>query len=109
MSDVLGSRYVTIAWINFHEMLTAALQLGDDPFPDPTCNAQVKPIADAGVYNGWQYEGCFTDTYSQRSLSKWLWQASSNTSIQTCTQACGSAGYSVAGLEYGNGMTPLSH
>jgi len=79
------------------------LQLGDDPFPDPTCGV-TKPIADAGVFNGWQYEGCFTDLYGQRTLSDWQW-SNANTTIQTCTSECASLGYTIAGLEYGNGRS----
>ncbi|KAK8257222.1 WSC domain-containing protein [Phyllosticta capitalensis] len=73
-------------------------QAGDDPNPDPTQNSTVL-LPNAGSYNGMTYQGCWTDqipsTLSVRVSSV------NNNSIETCTAACSSQGYKIAGLENG--------
>lgn len=76
-------------------------QQGDDPFPDPTCNATLGP-EDVGTFNGMTYQGCYTDQGSSRSLPYTAF-GSGNNSAALCTAACANAGYTVAGMEYGDG------
>ncbi|GIZ42477.1 hypothetical protein CKM354_000574700 [Cercospora kikuchii] len=53
---------------------------------------------------GWSSLGCYTDSVGSRSLgSQQFIDAGANAmTVAACTQACKSAGYSVAGLEYAN-------
>ncbi|PIA82429.1 putative fungistatic metabolite [Cercospora beticola] len=53
---------------------------------------------------GWSSLGCYTDSVGSRSLgSQQFIDAGANAmTVAACTQACKSAGYPVAGLEYAN-------
>jgi hypothetical protein len=52
------------------------------------------------------YAGCYTDSPA-RSLANLIWTGNSSTTIQGCVGACANAGYTVAGIEYGNQVRPL--
>ncbi|KAI4721898.1 hypothetical protein E4T48_01915 [Aureobasidium sp. EXF-10727] len=72
----------------------------DDPFPDPAYNS-TSSSANETVYAGnMTYAGCYTDSGS-RTLANLNYDSPSNT-IEKCTAACASAGYSIAGMEYGS-------
>jgi len=77
-------------------------QDGDNPNPDPTCTATVTP-ADQGTYNNFTYQGCYTDNAGGggRTLPNRITPA--NTTIESCTAGCAAAGYTVAGIEFGDG------
>ena len=75
-------------------------QDGDNPNPDPTCTATLVP-ADQGTYNNFTYSGCYSDNVGGRTLANRL--TVTNTTIDSCTAACGTAGYKIAGVEFGEG------
>lgn len=79
--------------------------IGDDPYPDPSCN-QIASNPDTTLhYNDMGYQGCYSDqtTGSGRALAYRAY-TSANNSIEMCTLACVNAGYSIAGMEYADGM-----
>ena len=53
--------------------------------------------------DGWVSEGCFTDSVADRTLANLVNTAGGGSvmTVELCTTACGSAGYSLAGAEYG--------
>jgi hypothetical protein len=55
-------------------------------------------VQTSGLPSGWQYTGCISDNVGSRTLP--IQQNVNNNDATTCLQACGSAGYDVAGLEY---------
>ncbi|KAI5193666.1 hypothetical protein E4T39_08850 [Aureobasidium subglaciale] len=72
---------------------------GDDPWPNATCKSTVSPPS--VPYSGMSYAGCFADSSDGPSAGRILpYQAFSNSTntIETCTAACSSASYSLAGL-----------
>jgi len=75
-------------------------QAGDDPFPNPTINTTV--FVDRTVYAGnMTFAGCWSDgSRGLPSLSYVAYNNQSN-SINLCTSACASKGYTIAGMEYG--------
>lgn len=75
-------------------------QIGDNPNPDPSCNTTVTAV-DQGTYNNFTYQGCYTDNVGGRALRNRI--SLTNTTIESCTAACATAGYTVAGLEYSSG------
>jgi hypothetical protein len=75
------------------------MQAGDDPNPSGICNSIAAP-ADAGVFNGFTYQGCYTDKSAKRALGFQAFVGSNSASL--CTAACQAAGYSVAGMEFGD-------
>lgn len=50
-------------------------------------------------YNGWSYSNCYQDSVSSRSLPVTM-QVSGPMTVELCLDACHSAGYSVAGVEW---------
>lgn len=76
-------------------------QDGDNPNPDPTCST-IAPVVDQGTYNNFTYAGCYADNTGGRALPEPM--TLTNTTIDSCTAACGAAGYKVAGVEYADGM-----
>lgn len=72
------------------------------PSVRPTSNAPPPP-------GGWFALGCYNDTVGTRSLSNTQYLQVPMT-IEACTSACFTAGYSLAGLEYGGEyvIPPLS-
>lgn len=75
-------------------------QIGDSPNPDPS-NAAAPTINGTGA-DGMTYHGCWSDASSTRALSYTAYTGQSNATVETCTAACVAAGYTVAGMEYGN-------
>lgn len=77
------------------------LQAGDSPNPSGS-NAAVPAIAGTGA-SGMTYQGCYTDATSSgaHALSNVV-SVSGSLSVETCTAACSSAGYSIAGMLYGS-------
>ncbi|KAL0950804.1 hypothetical protein HGRIS_007569 [Hohenbuehelia grisea] len=55
----------------------------------------------AETVNGFTYQGCFTDSVASRTLPTRLDLGSAAT-IEKCVSACGGAGFSFAGLEFGD-------
>ena len=51
--------------------------------------------------SGWTYQGCYSDSTYTRWLTGYGFADSSSMSYELCTQTCFSAGYAVAGVEYG--------
>ncbi|KAI1266095.1 WSC domain-containing protein [Xylariaceae sp. FL1019] len=73
-------------------------QTGDSPHPDPSCN-EVANLAPTDVYNGMSYQGCWTDQ-DPRSFTTQL-SDDEQLTVESCTAACISQGYKLAGMEYG--------
>ncbi|KAI5263007.1 hypothetical protein E4T47_09141 [Aureobasidium subglaciale] len=72
---------------------------GDDPWPNTTCQSTAS--SPSVPYSGMSYAGCFADSSDGPSAGRILpYQAFSNSTntIETCTAACSSASYSLAGL-----------
>ncbi|KAK3673066.1 hypothetical protein LTR78_007177 [Recurvomyces mirabilis] len=60
------------------------------------------PISvNAGV-DGWTSQGCYTDQVGSRTLSNGVAtpRGASSLTVQLCVDTCGSAGYTLAGVEY---------
>jgi hypothetical protein len=79
------------------------LQAGDDPYPDPTlvgsCPLQTLP---SGTYAGnMTYSGCWQDA-SGIALPYLAYNDPNNNSVELCTSTCNTAGYTIAGVEYGS-------
>ncbi|KAL3418802.1 wsc domain-containing protein [Phlyctema vagabunda] len=75
-------------------------QTGDDPLPDPAFNSSV-PTGPVTVYAGnMTFAGCFTDQ-TPKTLGYTAYSSSDNT-IDKCTSTCDTAGYTIAGTEYGS-------
>jgi hypothetical protein len=77
------------------------IQAGDDPFPSGVCNI-TGTIEDAGTFNGYTYAGCYTDAGEVRAMPFQAFVGNNNNAA-TCTAACHAAGYTMAGMEYGDG------
>lgn len=77
------------------------MQVGDDPFPDPTRNSTI-PGPSMQTYAGnMTYQGCWSDMASVPAMRLRLYDDSTIASVDACTQACSDKGYRMAGLEYG--------
>ncbi|OQO08641.1 hypothetical protein B0A48_06511 [Cryoendolithus antarcticus] len=74
-------------------------QAGDDPFPDPALNSTSASINNNTYAGNLTYAGCYSDSANLRSFPMQLFDNSSTT-IELCTAACVSQGYSVAGIEH---------
>jgi hypothetical protein len=61
-----------------------------------------KPSIQQLTSNGATYKGCFTDTISARALRNRLADVTDADPLATCAKACKSAGYALAGVEYGH-------
>ena len=53
-----------------------------------------------GFPAGWSYQGCYVDGLNGRILNHQQPDNAQNT-LQVCVQACATAGYTIAGIEYG--------
>ncbi|KAI4190389.1 MAG: hypothetical protein L6R41_000841 [Letrouitia leprolyta] len=53
-----------------------------------------------GIPAGWQYKGCYVDNANGRVIPNGQ-PASQTNSVAQCVNACQTAGYTVAGMEYG--------
>ena len=49
---------------------------------------------------GWTYEGCYTDSVSNRVLTGTAYTDSTGMTEESCMSFCGNAGYTTAGMEY---------
>ena len=54
------------------------------------------------IPSGWSSISCYTDNVSSRTLAQKISLDASTVTIESCINACQSAGYSVAGLEFAN-------
>lgn len=50
----------------------------------------------------WNYQGCYLDNTSQRTLTHSSGQDYNDQTIETCTSYCQANGFNYAGLEYGS-------
>ncbi|KAK6435340.1 hypothetical protein LTR95_008475 [Oleoguttula sp. CCFEE 5521] len=75
------------------------VQAGDDPYPDPALNSTSATFNNNTYAGNMTYAGCFTDNSNSRSFPIQI-SDNSSTTIEFCTAACASQGYSVAGMEY---------
>jgi hypothetical protein len=62
-------------------------------------SASPSPLG-TGFPAGWSYEGCYVDGLNGRILNHQQPDNAQNTP-QVCVQACATAGYTIAGIEYG--------
>lgn len=61
------------------------------------------PSSATGLPSGWSYKGCYVDNANGRILINGQ-PNDPQLTVQKCVSACVTAGYSVAGMEYGSGM-----
>lgn len=65
------------------------------------------PAASTALPTGWSVKGCYIDDSNNRALGGPKTSLSTNTPA-SCLTSCSSAGYSLAGVEYGT-VPPLGH
>ncbi|KAL1648097.1 hypothetical protein SLS58_002424 [Diplodia intermedia] len=73
------------------------LQIGDDPYPDPSRSSTVAPVS-PGSFSSMTYQGCYSDPGSVLPFKAY---SRDDNTIDSCTATCARQGYKIAGLEFG--------
>ena len=71
--------------------------------PSSSTSTPTTPNSPTGLPSGWSYKGCYVDNANGRILINGQ-PNDPQLTVQKCVSACVTAGYSVAGMEYGSGM-----
>lgn len=76
------------------------LQAGDDQYPNPALAPTAKNWTTIVYPSNMTYQGCYTNT-NLTTLSYTAYRGNANTTVGGCTSLCLGAGYSTAGLAWG--------